>query len=83
MTDLPTFPAALQITASYPATDGTCPENISVEIPLGCGVPIDDVLVDHIVKTLADVPARARYAAAFEHRQSRRADAPLAAEAHA
>lgn len=83
MTDLHTFPPALQITANYPATDGTSPEHITVEIALNCGVTIDDVLIDHIVKSLTDVPARARYTAAFEHRQTRRADTPLAAEAHA
>lgn len=62
----PTLPPALRISATYPATDGSCPEQVTVEVPLvaldsGLAIlAIDDVLIDHVVKTLADVPSRAR-----------------------
>jgi hypothetical protein len=56
------FPPAIRISATYAATDGSTPEDVTVEVPINAMADYQfDVLIDHVVKSLADVPARTRY----------------------
>lgn len=49
---------ALRITANYPATDGSCPEHIEVE--LNDPTSLSSALITDVIDALASVP-RARY----------------------
>jgi hypothetical protein len=62
--DMPELPPSITVRASYAAPGGICPEELSVDMPVR---PADDdwdtgVLIDHIIKSLANVPAFCRYA---------------------
>ncbi len=63
MTETPTTnyfpPPRLRVSASYPASDGTAPESIDIEI--NAGVPITGHLIRELVSALAAVPDH-RYA---------------------
>lgn len=54
MTQSTYTPAALRIAATYPATDGSCPEQVEVEF--GPDTPVSPELVERLIGALAQVP---------------------------
>ena len=53
------IPPSIDIRSTYATGDGSCPEEMSISIPVeSYGTGDIEILVDHFIKSLADVPMR-------------------------